>query len=145
MIKQLALIAAVFATPALAETPWLVKSQNSGYVRQQDAQSVTCSIYSNRVEVVRYVGSGLSVKEVRPVALTGDFATEIRLAASETLSDEGTLCDAPGTRITAHLPTDTNNDGLLLFAVSSCYRDGRREGEHSSPLINLTNGLCGSL
>lgn len=147
MIKQLLVAAAILsATPALAESPWLVKSQDAGYVMPADWASFTCSIYSDRVELVRYVGqSGLSVKEVRAITLAGDIEAEIRLAAAEELSGDGTLCDAPGTRITAHLPTDGDEGGLLLYGQSTCSQDGVRRGEHSTPLVNLVNGLCGSL
>lgn len=147
MIKHLLVVAAtLFAMPALADSPWLVKSQDSGYVMPADWAAFQCSVYSDRVEIVRAVGqSGLSVKEVRAIALSGDIENEIRLAAAEELVDAGTLCDAPGTRITAHLPTDANQGGLLLFGQSTCSQDGERRGEHSTPLVNLTNGLCGSL
>jgi hypothetical protein len=143
MIKQLALVASFLAAPAQAETAWLVKSQDAGYVMQRHWQTFVCSVFSDRVEIVRAFGpSGLSTKEVRPVELSGDVAQEIRLAAGEALTDSGTLCDAPGTRITAHLPGE---DGLLLYGRSTCSQDGEREGEHSTPLIALANGLCGEM
>jgi hypothetical protein len=145
MIKQLLAAAALFATPALADSPWLVKSQDSGYVMPADWATFTCRIYSDRVEIVRYVGAGISTKEVHAITLTGDIESEIRLAAAESLTDSGTLCDLPGTSITAHLPTDGDQDGLLLYGQSTCFQDGERRGEHSTPLINLTNGLCDSL
>lgn len=146
MIKQLLAISTLFATPALAANPWLVKSQDAGYVMPADWQTFTCSIYSDRVEIVRSVGqSGITTKEVRAITLQGDIENEIRLAAAETLTDNGTLCDAPGTRISAYLPTDGDGGGLLLYGQSTCSQDGERQGEHSTPLINLANGLCGSL
>ncbi len=148
MIKQLLVTATFFAAsaPAFAETPWLTKSQDSGYVMPADWASFSCSIFSDRVEIVRYVGqAGISTKEVRAISLSGDIEGEIRLAASEALTDSGTMCDAPGTRIVAHLPTNSEEGGLLLFGESTCSQDGERRGEHSTPLVNLTNGLCGSL
>lgn len=146
MFKQLLVVATLVTTPALAESPWLVKAQDSGYVMPADLATFFCSIFSDRIEIERQVGqAGISTKEVRAITLTGEIETEIRLAAAESLTDEGTLCDAPGTRITANISTDDGQNALLLYGQSTCSQDGERKGEHSTPLINLTNGLCGSL
>lgn len=146
MIKQILAVAALLSTPALAETPWLVKSQNAGFVMPAFWQTFTCSIYADRVEIQRSFGqSGLNSLESRPVTLAGDVAAAIRGAALESLTDDGTLCDAPGTRITAYLPTDSDSQGLLLLGRSTCSQDGERKGEHSTPLIALANALCGSM
>lgn len=138
------LFATLLATSAFAAdaVPLLKKSQNSGFTPPEFHQSLECSVFADKVVIVRSFGGTVTATEERAVVLAGEVEKLIAAAASEAFVAEATICDAPGTSVSAIVK---EGEELLLHGVSTCSKDGTRNGKNSMILLNIANSLCGDM
>jgi hypothetical protein len=122
--------------------PILQKYQDAGYVMPQNYEAFSCQIFMDHIKIDRAFAMGASFSEQRPVTIGEGILELIVAAESDQLVSDGTICDAPATRISAYKPDGTS---ILLYGFSTCNADGSRNGEAATILKNFVNAVCGDI
>ncbi|MEZ4743367.1 MAG: hypothetical protein R3B45_13125 [Bdellovibrionota bacterium] len=110
-----------------ANSPILIKANNTGFVHPDWAQAERCEVYSDKVVITSYFGQGENsfvVTEEKSISVDeGNIANIIIKAAnSDLIESENNLCDAPSTAIMAYLNTQDGNSvkRVTLFSTGGC-------------------------
>lgn len=141
-MKKLLSVFLMSASLLAGSHPLITKTSGGGLVQPEQASSVRCDVYQNKVVITNMFGysgpSAFTVTEEREISLSKDLSAVIELAKSEKLTEKpGGPCDAPTTSITA------GEKNLELFFSGACGTPRKeRQGTASQKLINLVNLYC---
>lgn len=144
MLKIVVALVALAASTAHAaqERPLLAKSTSAGFAPEAFTASISCQIFTNRVEIMRHNGY-VTTKETRPVThfnFEGVTALIAEAAQAPLKGDQPAPMDAPIRTYSA------SKDGILdltLRGVTSDSRIGERDSNAGAALMRMLDGLCG--
>lgn len=143
MKNLIAIVFAVSSVSAFADQVIVTKSNHTGFTAPQYARNETCTVYTDRVVVTKYLGrdaNGVKLEETTPIELSGNIEGLLAAAADEKVEqkDNG-LCDGPSTLIAA----GNVEHAAVLFATGGCGNKGsERVGPASRILVELVDRYC---
>lgn len=129
----------LFASQLPYKGPLMSKSESPGFTPEAHAKFKVCNIYTDRIELEKGVGS-ISVKEVKPISLSGDVYGLIEKASKAKQSTSHGPTDGPGASYSVAVTEGTLTKLKALFQKGIINKT--TEGQSALHLKNLMDYLC---
>jgi hypothetical protein len=136
-------ICAMAAVAQAAEEPIVTKHNQTGFTTALGRREEVCSVYRDRVVILRRFGTGpgsFEQRERQPITVSRGVVEAARRALAEDVeSTPNPTCDGPITR-TVLGPLESDE---ILFHTGGCGSDRQeRQGPHSEALRDLVDTYC---